>query len=129
MADVECEMNFSTDEFTKRIMFGNVNEGLDKAVEEAGEEVKTLALTMIRSHLYPGHGYITGDLWRSYEGSVTGDTHGATVEVKSELFYAIFVEYGTYKMSPRLHFRVGVSETEEKISEILSDHIEGVVNG
>lgn len=129
MAEVKCEFNLSIDEFSKRVMFGGIEQSINKALENASKEIVKIGLNNIRSHLYPGHGYITGTLYNSYHGEYTIGNGTANITFGSELYYAPFVEFGTYKMAPRLHFRVGMKETEEDIDKIFTDAVEGAING
>lgn len=126
---VQADFKFSSDEFTKRIMFGNAGAELPMRMQHAGEQVVEFAKQHIRSSLFPGHGYITGTLWRSYHGEVSTEAHGAKVRVGSELYYAPFVEYGTWKMVARIHFRIGIIETEEEIPRILEEQINQFIRG
>jgi hypothetical protein len=114
---VDCSITLSPDtsEFTKRIMFGNFMNNIDSEVERAAEEIKELGIEHIKIHLYPGHGYITGNLQGSYTGESHMSGHEAHIKIFTECFYAAFVEYGTYKMNPRAHFRPGIQETENDI--------------
>jgi len=105
-------------------MFGGAGSNLDARVQHAAEQVIYTAQNRVRAYLYPGHGYITGTLWRSYHGEVSGaGSHAYKVHFSSELFYAIYVEYGTFKMAPRIHFRPGTQEAEEEIPGILKEAV------
>ena len=130
MADVQCDFKFSTDEFTKRIMFGGVGDNLDKRVQHAAEQVGYEAQTRTRAYLYQGHGYITGTLWRSYRSIISPDgSHTYKVHFYTDVFYAPFVEYGTYKMSPRIHFRPGTKEAEGEIPRLLHEAVDEFLKG
>jgi len=87
----EIKMGAVTDEFTKRIMFGNFMGIFDNEVENAAKEIKALAIAHIREHLYPGHGYLTGNLSESYQGTVTSGGGQATITIFTECVYAAFV--------------------------------------
>jgi hypothetical protein len=130
MADVSIEFNFSTDELTKRLMTGNVDTStLDARIQHAGEQTLYTLQSAVRSHLYPGHGYITGTLWRSYQGEVHPEGHGCHIEFGSYgCFYAVFVEFGTRKMAPRMHFRPGVAEAEGKINGLMEEAVDGFLD-
>ena len=120
-------MGAVTDEFTKRIMFGNFMGIFDNEVENAAKEIKALAIAHIREHLYPGHGYLTGNLSESYQGTVTSGGGQATITIFTECVYAAFVEYGTYKMAARAHFRPGLQQTEEEGNDIFAGAINAVI--
>jgi len=127
---IGCDISFSpsTDEFTKRIMFGNFMNMFDNSVMDAAGKIKLLAIKNIQSHLYPGHGFITGTLKGSYKGEVkSGGNGSANIKVFTDCFYAIFVEYGTYKMGARAHFRPGIQETEEEAEKLFAGAIESVI--
>ena len=129
MAEVQADFKFSTDEFTKRIMMGNLG-GLDEKMQHAAEQILYSAQEHVRAYLYPGHGYLTGVLWGSYHGEVSGEgNHAYKVHFSTELYYAPFVEYGTYKMSPRIHFRPGTQEAEEEIPDKLKEAVNGFLEG
>jgi len=128
---VDCTITLSPDtsEFTKRIMFGNFMGNLDNEVKNAADEIVDIGVKHIRTHLYPGHGYITGNLQNSYTGKSSMSGHDAHITILTECFYALFVEYGTFKMSPRAHFRPGIQETEEDVERIFGGAIDRFISG
>lgn len=58
----------------------------------------------------------TGELLNS----VTGEVEGLSGQVFSDVEHAEYIEYGTSKIAPRMHFRNSAARNEGKIREFIA---------
>lgn len=124
-------MNFSSSfSFTNAALFGGflsrIVPGVNDAVDKAGEEIIALCDTEVKSRLYPGHGFMTGNLRESYHGVYTksGSSIG-NIEYGTDVEYGPYVEFrwgGIYA-----HFFPAMMVVEPQIPIILKKHIDGAL--
>lgn len=98
---------------------------MEAAANEAADEIGKRAVSEIQSRLYPGHGYRTGNLYRSYHYKVTGSGAQVGLEVGSNCEYAPYVEYRWGgKVS---HFRPAMAVVEKEAPKIIRDRLGAVL--
>ena len=102
---------------------GNV----DKSLEEIAQEIIELAVNEIQSRLYPGHGYLTGQLHDSYNGSYIKSGALVYITVGTDIYYAPYVEF---KWGGRCaHFIPAIQIVEHEFPNIIRSEITSAING
>ena len=93
--------------------------GLGRGHERHYETVRVLNFT----HSLPGHPPFrqTGDLWRSIDWSVIGNTG----MIGSDVDYSLFLETGTPRMKPRPFLRVNMARYRNQVRAILVRKVSG----
>lgn len=84
-------------------------------MSEIGEDV----LAETRAELYPGHGYLTGNLWLSYKYKVAQEGDSTHLKFWTECEYAPYVEY---RWGGRItHFRPAVAQAERDGQLVINE--------
>ena len=98
--------------------------GIGDAVDEAAKEIIELADQEVKGRLYPGHGYLTGQLHDSYKGEYSkSGSSVVNIEYGTDVEYAPFVEF---RWEGRVaHFYPGMAEVERRAGDILASKING----
>lgn len=105
----------------------NSQAAMDEAAEvlvEAVQEKMLYGYTDV--HGQPPHTEIvdTGALFESIQAAVSRDSQNAfSVEVGTDVPYAVYVHEGTYKLKGRPFITDGVLESRERLKEILSTNL------
>lgn len=96
-------------------------QGLQTAVQREVAKVAGEVLRDTLGNLYPGHGYDTGNLSRSYR--MTGPHYSGAGAVSyligTGVTYAPFVEFGTYKMTARPHLGPALNKARAKYGGVI----------
>lgn len=98
---------------------------MEKAAEDAANEVGKRAVSEIQARLYPGHGYRTGRLHHSYHYWLSGSGASVSVGVGSSCEYAPYVEY---RWGGRVsHFRPAMAVVEKEAPKIVRDKLSAAI--
>src|SRR5690554_5131427 len=101
-----------------------VKAAIDVTADAMGE-IGEKAANESRKELYPGHGYITGTLWRSINYTVKTKAQKATLSLSSDAkspqghYYAIWVHEGHHSFPGYHFFTRGMMRTIPAIPAIL----------
>jgi hypothetical protein len=98
--------------------------GMNDAMQEAGDEIVALATKETQDRLFPGHGYDTGRLHDSYQGTASSvGTTAVEINFGTDVEYAAYLEYrwgGRFS-----HFEPAMQVVEQEIPEIVKKHVNG----
>ena len=81
-------------------------------IEEKLSEIETQLKFNIQDQLYPGHGFIRGDLHDSIETNVaSSNKEGGVIEAYTQLYYAPFVNDGHHSFGGYHFMETGLDQT------------------
>jgi hypothetical protein len=122
---VDAEINFKNKaEILGRLQL--LETQVDEAVQRTAQEFILTGRSEIQKNLYPGHGYLTGNLRSSIQAEIVETSRcQAKIKIWTDVTYGPPLEYGNGgKYS---FFRPGIQVTITKANEYFREQIEGII--
>ena len=80
-------------------------------IEEKLSEIELKLTAKIQNQLYPGHGWITGNLHDSIQSNSKPNKGGGVVEAYTEMYYAEWVDTGHHSFKGYHYMQKGLDAT------------------